>query len=161
MRRTSATKKRVGRFREYADALFEKREMVEVMSKLIGDILLDDELRRENKHDRDDEVRRGWEEVHWQRRHTTSRSWSGPCALRRGFSTGHGNGPTPRGGGLCGGLRALCCCWAKPVTLTPETRMHSYDSCVSTPPRTCDNYGDSRRTDSSAATTPVLDKQSR
>ena len=69
MRRTSATKKRVGRFREYADALFEKREMVEVMSKLIGDILLDDELRRESEHDRDDEVRRGWEEVHWQPPH--------------------------------------------------------------------------------------------
>ena len=57
------------RFREYADALCVKRGMDEAMDKLIGDIVLDDELRRESERDRDDEVRRGWAEVHWQPPH--------------------------------------------------------------------------------------------
>ena len=54
----------MGRFREYADVLFEKRGMDEVMSALDDELLRDSELDRE-----DEEIRRDWAEVHWRPPH--------------------------------------------------------------------------------------------
>ena len=62
-------KKRVARFREYADVLYEKRGMDEALDALIGDIVLDDELSQISKCDRDGEESRGWAEVHWRPPH--------------------------------------------------------------------------------------------
>ena len=62
-------KKRVARFREYAGVLFEKRGVDAALGALIGDIVLDDELLRVSKCDRDEERSRGWAEVHWRPPH--------------------------------------------------------------------------------------------
>ena len=62
-------KNRVRRFREYAGVLFEKRGMDEALDALIGDIVLDDEPLSASERDRDEEVGRGWAEVHWRPPH--------------------------------------------------------------------------------------------
>ena len=49
--------------------LFKKRGVDEAMQALIGNIVLNGELRRANECDRDEEVSRGWAEVHWRPPH--------------------------------------------------------------------------------------------
>lgn len=100
-------KKRVGRFREYADVLFEKRGVDEMLNVLIGDIVLDDELQGDSERDWDEEMSRGWGEVHWRPPHARATTAAG---VEGGRAADDGGGdeqrPYGRNGRAGAGTRA-------------------------------------------------------
>lgn len=60
-------KKGLERVRNYASSLFEKHELNVLMHGLIGNIALDDELKRAGEEDRAQQEALGWDVVHWRR----------------------------------------------------------------------------------------------
>ena len=59
-------KPRLARFREFADKFFDKRGLNAAMGSLIGGVSLDEKLQRRAALERDEAVRRGWDQEHWR-----------------------------------------------------------------------------------------------
>ena len=84
-------KPRLARFRDFSTKFFSKRGLDSAMESLIGNVALDEDLRRRAELERDEAERRGWEDVHWRpagaEREGTERGGKHTEARRSGLRT--------------------------------------------------------------------------
>ena len=64
-------KPRLARFRSFATEFFDKCGLEGAMSTLIGDIVLNEQLKEEGERCRRDHEEKGWDEVRWCTRSTS------------------------------------------------------------------------------------------
>ena len=79
-----SAKPRLARFRNFATEFFDEHGLDGAMSAIIGDVVLNEQLREEGERCRRDHEEKGWDEVRWRTR----------SALQGGEGTGGRKGRT-------------------------------------------------------------------